>query len=142
MIHLALKFRASTDETLKAFLANKLGKEKQENEDLRIRNQKLEESLVSKSSELMKFDNEFKKFMYEKEKLIEQITLEEQKKFNDFRQSTLEKEAKSVRDSEIEKRNLVEKYEKIVFELQKKNETLGLINIELSESKYEKNIYF
>lgn len=68
LVHLALKFRSSTDETLKTFLSNKLSKEKQENEDLRIKNQRLEENIMNKTTELAKYDNELKKFIFEKDK--------------------------------------------------------------------------
>jgi uncharacterized caspase-like protein len=129
LIHLALKFRASTDEILKAFLSSKLSKEKQENEDLRIRNQKLEEGLTMKNSELVKYDNELKKFLYEKEKIIEQISLDEQKKLNDLQQSYLEREGKFLKESEFEKKSLVEKYERTLNELQKKNENFSFVNI-------------
>jgi len=135
LIHLALKFRASTDEILKAFLSSKLSKEKQENEDLRIRNQKLEEGLTMKNSELVKYDNELKKFLYEKEKIIEQISLDEQKKLNDLQQSYLEREGKFLKESEFEKKSLVEKYERTLNELQKKNENFSFVNNELSEAK-------
>ena len=135
LIHLALKFRSSTDEILKAFLSSKLSKERQENEDLRIRNQKLEENLSSKNSDIMKYDTELKKFMFEKEKLIEQISLEEQRRLNDLKQGFLEKESRFLKESELEKKNLVEKYEKTVNDLQKKTENLTFLNNDLSETK-------
>ncbi len=135
LIHLALKFRASTDEILKAFLSNKLSKERQENEDLRIRNQKLEENLASKNSDIMNYDTELKKFMFEKEKLIEQISLEEQRRLNDLKQSFLEKESRFLKESELEKKNLIEKYEKTINDLQKKTENLTFLNKDLSETK-------
>ena len=136
LIHLSLKFRASTDEILKSFLSAKLSKERQENEDLRIRNQKLEENLTMKNSELVKYDNELKKFLFEKEKMIEQINLDEQKRLNDLKQSFFEKESKTMRDFENEKKTMVERYEKTLNELQKKVENLSFVNNELSEAKY------
>jgi len=46
LVHLSLKFRAATDDILKGYLAAKLTKEKISNEDLRISNSRLEESLA------------------------------------------------------------------------------------------------
>ena len=117
-------------------MSTKLSKERQENEDLRIRNQKLEENLTMKNSELVKYDNELKKFLFEKEKMIEQINLDEQKRLNDLKQSFFDKESKNMRDLENEKKNMVERYEKTVNELQKKVENLSFVNNELSEAKY------
>ena len=135
LIHLSLKFRSSTDEILKSFLSSKLSKERQENEDLRIRNQKLEENVSLKNSELIKLDNELKKFMFDKEKMMEQISLDEQKRLNDLKQGFLEKETKFLKEAENEKKNLVDKYEKTVGELQKKTESFNIQNNDLSESK-------
>lgn len=134
-MHLALKFRSSTDETLKTFLSSKLSKEKQENEDLRIKNQKLEEALALKTSDLARYDNELKKFSFEKEKLLEQINLEEQKKINELKHLNLEKETKLLKESELDKRNLVDKYEKMISEMQKKLENFTYSNNDLSENK-------
>ena len=117
-------------------MSAKLSKERQENEDLRIRNQKLEENLTMKNSELVKYDNELKKFLFEKEKMIEQINLDEQKRLNDLKQSFFEKESKTMRDFENEKKTMVERYEKTLNELQKKVENLSFVNNELSEAKY------
>lgn len=133
---MALKFRSSTDDTLKTFLSNKLSKEKQENEDLRIKNQKLEEALAAKTSDLARYDNELKKFSFEKEKLIEQISLEEQKKINELKHLNLEKETKLLKESELDKKNLIEKYEKMVGEMQKKIENFTFSNNDLSENKF------
>lgn len=45
LVHLALKFRCATDEILKNYLATKLTKEQNENEELRIKNSRLDEGL-------------------------------------------------------------------------------------------------
>lgn len=45
LVHLSLKFRCATDEILRNYLASKLTKEKVDNENLRIKNSKLEGNL-------------------------------------------------------------------------------------------------
>ena len=45
MTHLSLKFKLATDDIIKNYLSQKLSKEKVDNEDLRIRNKRLDDNL-------------------------------------------------------------------------------------------------
>lgn len=49
LVHLSLKFKSATDDILKAYLATKLQKERLDNEDLRIKNSRLEENVTEES---------------------------------------------------------------------------------------------
>ncbi|CAD8055358.1 unnamed protein product [Paramecium primaurelia] len=137
LTHLSLKLRSATDDILKYFLANKLAIEKQENEQLHKQTKKLTEQLEEKQLELENLKSEVRKFTEDNNAVLQQIQLDEQKKFNDFREQALSKETNFKRESEKEKQFIIEKYEKIVFELQNKYTSLQQINQELSEQKVQ-----
>lgn len=133
LVHLSLKLRSASDESLKAYLASKLTKEKSENEELRSRNSKLEESLNSKMYENDRLQAELRKSQAEKEKVIEQILLDEQRKLNEFKEQSLRNETSSLREAEAEKKELIKKYEAQIEDLLGKNNNLGKVVKDLSE---------
>ncbi|CAK91540.1 unnamed protein product (macronuclear) [Paramecium tetraurelia] len=135
LTHLSLRLRSATDDVIKVFLSNKLAIEKQENEEHQKRNKKLTELLEEKHWELENLKSEVRKFTEDKDTAIQQLLLDEQKKFNDFREQTLSKETNFKRESENEKQFIIEKYDKIVFELQSKYTQLQQTNQELSEQR-------
>ncbi|CAD8156851.1 unnamed protein product [Paramecium pentaurelia] len=135
LTHLSLKLRSATDDVIKVFLSNKLAIEKQDNEEKQKRNKKLTELLEEKHWELENLKSEIRKFTEDKDSAIQQLLLDEQKKFNDFRELTLSKETNFKRESENEKQFIIEKYDKIVLELQNKHAQLQQINSELSEQR-------
>ncbi|CAD8157367.1 unnamed protein product [Paramecium pentaurelia] len=137
LTHLSLRLRSATDDILKYFLANKLAIEKQENEQLHKKTKKLTEQLEEKQWELENLKSEVRKFTEDNNAVLQQMQLDEQKKFNDFREQALSKETNFKRESEKEKQFIIEKYEKIVFELQNKYTSLQQINQELSEQKVQ-----
>ncbi|CAD8065382.1 unnamed protein product [Paramecium sonneborni] len=135
LTHLSLKLRSATDDVIKAFLANKLAIEKQDNEEQQKRNKKLSELLEDKHWELENLKSEIRKFTEDKDATLQQMLLDEQKKFNDFREQSLSKETNFKRESENEKQFIIEKYDKILFELQNKYTELQQVNTQLSEQK-------
>ncbi|CAD8153709.1 unnamed protein product [Paramecium octaurelia] len=135
LTHLSLRLRSATDDVIKVFLSNKLAIEKQENEEHQKRNKKLTELLEEKHWELENLKSEVRKFTEDKDTAIQQLLLDEQKKFNDFREQTLGKETNFKRESENEKQFIIEKYDKIVFELQNKYTQLQQTNQELAEQR-------
>ncbi|CAD8155831.1 unnamed protein product [Paramecium octaurelia] len=137
LTHLSLRLRSATDDILKYFLANKLAIEKQENEELQKKTKKLTEQLEEKQWELENLKSEVRKFTEDNNAVLQQIQLDEQKKLNDFREQALSRETNFKRESENEKQFIIEKYEKIVFELQNKYTQLQQINQELSEQKIQ-----
>ncbi|CAD8069212.1 unnamed protein product [Paramecium sonneborni] len=137
LTHLSLRLRSATDDILKYFLANKLAIEKQENEELHKKTKKLTEQLEDKQWELENLKSEVRKLTEDNNAVLQQIQLDEKKKFNDFREQVLSKETNFKRESENEKQFIIEKYEKIVFELQNKYTQLQQTNQELLEQKMQ-----
>ncbi|CAK76251.1 unnamed protein product (macronuclear) [Paramecium tetraurelia] len=137
LTHLSLRLRSATDDILKYFLANKLAIEKQENEELQKKTKKMTEQLEEKQWELENLKSEVRKFTEDNNAVLQQLQLDEQKKLNDFREQALSRETNFKRESENEKQFIIEKYEKIVFELQNKYTQLQQINQELSEQKIQ-----
>ncbi|CAD8159704.1 unnamed protein product [Paramecium octaurelia] len=137
LTHLSLRLRSATDDILKYFLANKLAIEKQENEELHKKTKKLTEQLDEKQWELENLKSEVRKFTEDNNAVLQQVQLDEQKKLNDFREQALSKETNFKRESENEKQFIIEKYEKIVLELQNKYIQLQQINQDLSEQKIQ-----
>ena len=135
LCHLNLKFRASTDENLKKYLSNKFSKERQENEEIRIKNQRLEENLQQKCNEIEECYMQNNKMKEEKEKIIENLIIEEKKKFNLYQEKIIEKETALIKENENYKNNMTEKYEKKINDLQNKNDILSQNNQELNEIK-------
>ncbi|CAK71601.1 unnamed protein product (macronuclear) [Paramecium tetraurelia] len=137
LTHLSLRLRSATDDILKYFLANKLAIEQQENEQLYKKTKKLTEQLEEKQWELENLKSEVRKFTEDNNAALQQVQLDEQKKLNDFREQALSKETNFKRESENEKQFIIEKYEKIVLELQNKYTQLQQINQDLSEQKIQ-----
>lgn len=136
LIHLTLKFRSSTDETLKTFLSNKLNGFKQENEDLRIKNQRLEETLNSKIFDYGKLEEEMRRMKEEGGKREERREEEDRRKESERRMQWVEKEEIMRREWEGERKAMKEREERIVGELERKLAILIKNNEELNELRY------
>ena len=83
LVHLSLKFREANDLTLKQYLAGRLVNEKSANEDLRLRVERLEDSLNMRGVELEALQNEYKKLQADKEQKMEEIRNTEGRKLNE-----------------------------------------------------------
>ena len=62
LCHLSLRFREATDQILKQHLAHRLTFERSGNEDLRIKNERLEEGLLKKCEDYEKVVTELKRY--------------------------------------------------------------------------------
>ncbi|KAM3139160.1 hypothetical protein pb186bvf_008758 [Paramecium bursaria] len=137
LTHLALRFRSATDEILKNFLSQKLAKERLECEELYKRNRKLDEGLQERNWENDNLRAELRKFQEERDSTVQQLLLEEQKKINELKEQQIAKETNFVRESEHERKLIIDKYEKTIHDLQHKNHQLYQSNQELTEIRNE-----
>ncbi|KAL4457004.1 hypothetical protein ABPG74_014642 [Tetrahymena malaccensis] len=125
LTHLSLKLRQANDEILKNFIAKKLQMQKMENEQLRCQNSRLEEELNQKCMDVRINSDELRKLQDEKKRIIEEIKLEEQSKFQKAKEEYLIKEEKIRRQYEQSKQENDQKYRE---------------DIELYQDKYEKSL--
>ena len=123
LCHLSLRFREATDQILKQHLASRLSSERSANEDLRIKNERLEEALMKRSEDFERATSELKHFQEERDRKIDHLLLEKQREINQLREDSLGKETTAARDYDKERRSLVEQYEREIRELQQKLET-------------------
>lgn len=137
LTHLQLKFKTATDESMKLYLASKLQLEKQSNEDLRISNRKLSEELNGKSMEHESLFQEYKLLQEEMHRVQEQTKLDEQIKFNDFAEKSMERESRMISEWEIQKRESENDYKSRISQLESKLSKYTASNESLTESKYE-----
>ncbi|KRX00697.1 hypothetical protein PPERSA_00924 [Pseudocohnilembus persalinus] len=135
LIHLSLNFRKATDEFLKKFLSQKLNKEKNENQELRIKTQRQEELIHDKNNQMQQLSNQLQKFQEEKERILEQLALEEQKKISELREGILKREEGLKKETQFQTNQITEKYETQITNLQEKVNQLSLKNSDLSEAK-------
>jgi chromosome segregation ATPase len=137
LVHLSLKFREATDQILKNYLAHRLSNEKGQNEELRIKIERLDEGLTHKASELERAQIELRRFNEEKERVINELINEEKRKINETKEISIEKESNLLKTFEQEKRETATNYEKTIRELQIRTENLTKNNQNLTEAKIE-----
>ena len=140
LTHLSLKFREANDQTLKQYLSNRLSEEKNTNDKLRNRIEGLEENLNVKSNDLERSTMDLMRLQNEREKTIEKLLLEEQKKINELKEQSFNKEVSLKTDFEQYSKENNQRYENSIRELQGRVDRLSKENSELSAVKTDLEI--
>lgn len=135
LTHLSLKFREANDQTLKQYLALRLSDEKNTNEKLRIRVDSLEDTLSMKSNELERSTVDLMRFQNDRDKTIEKLLLEEQRKLGELKQASFERETNLQKEFDREKKEWTQQYENNIKELQARFDRISKENSELTAIK-------
>lgn len=122
LCHFSLRFREATDNILKQHLAYRLSTERNQNEDLRAKNERLEDALAKKSHDYNQAIVELKRFQEERDRKIEEILVQKQREVTDLAKESFDKEKTLNITYEQELRNLKESHEKTVKALNEKLE--------------------
>lgn len=140
LTHLSLKFREANDQTLKQYLALRLSDEKSTNEKLRIRIDGLEDTLSMKSNELEKSTVDLMRFQNDRDKTIEKLLLDEQRKLSELKQTSFERETTLQKEFDREKKEWTQQYENNIRELQARIDRISKENSDLTSIKTELEI--
>ena len=135
LTHLSLKFREANDQTLKQYLALRLSDEKSTNEKLRIRIDGLEDTLSMKSNELEKSTVDLMRFQNDRDKTIEKLLLDEQRKLSELKQTSFERETTLQKEFDREKKEWTQQYENNIRELQARIDRISKENSDLTSIK-------
>jgi len=135
LTHLSLKFREANDQSLKQYLAVRLAEERASNEKLRQRIDGLEDHLSAKNSDLERASMDLHKLQSDRDKTVEQLLLDEQKKLNELKETSFEREKAMQREFDSQKKELTSYYESNIKELQNKLERALKENSDLTNIK-------
>ncbi|KAL4460342.1 hypothetical protein ABPG74_000093 [Tetrahymena malaccensis] len=135
LVHLALKFRCANDEVLKNYLANKLSKEQNENEELRIKNSRIEEQLQDSQNKNEELNQQLARFQQEREQQEEQLRLDSSKKLHLQKEEYLQRESELRNTYESKHQLIQERLEKQIQDLQNQVQSLQKQNSDLNEVK-------
>lgn len=112
--HLALKFKAATDEQIKNYLSEKLTREKALNEELAINNSKLEEVGENRMRECETLSAKLRQLENDRNKELEGLSLNEQRKLQELREKSHEHETRIKKEYEEGNRKLLAQHEHTV----------------------------
>jgi len=135
LTHLSLKFREANDQSLKQYLAQRLAEERATNEKLRFRIDGLEDTLSGKHNELERANMDLHKLQSDRDKTVEQLLLDEQKKLNELKENAFEREKNLQREFDSQRKEMTSYYESNIKELQNKLEKALKENTELTNIK-------
>jgi len=135
LTHLSLKFREANDQSLKQYLATRLAEERATTEKLRQRIDGLEDTLSMKHSDLERASMDLNKLQSDRDKTVEQLLLDEQKKLNELKETAFEREKNMQREFDSDKKEITAHYESNIRELQNKLERALKENTDLTSIK-------
>lgn len=113
----------------------RLADEKSTNEKLRIRIDGLEDTLSMKSNELERSTVDLMRFQNDRDKTIEKLLLDEQRKLSELKHEAFERETSLQKEFDREKKEWTQQYENNIRELQARIDRISKENSELTAIK-------